>query len=87
MVRRYIRVFCDVSNAFDRINHWIIFSKLITIGVPYPLIRIIMSGIELKLFVLGRKNGTLLMLELVTVLDKAEFFLLNYFLFTLMICH
>ena len=34
--------FLDSSKAFDRINHWTLFSKLITRGVSCPLVRIIM---------------------------------------------
>ena len=34
--------FLDANKAFDRINHWTVFSKLIARVVPYPLVRIIM---------------------------------------------
>ena len=33
--------FLDASKAFDRMNHWTLFSKVIARGVPCPLVRII----------------------------------------------
>ena len=32
----------DASKAFDRINHWTLFSKLIAQGVPCPFVKIIL---------------------------------------------
>ena len=34
--------FLDANKAFDRINHWTLFSKLIARGVPCPLVRTFM---------------------------------------------
>ena len=34
-------MFLDASKAFDRLNHWLLFDKLITRGIPLIVIRIL----------------------------------------------
>ena len=38
---QFIRVFLDVSKAFDRVEHWSLFKKLIDINVPLVVVRLL----------------------------------------------
>ena len=72
--------FLDAPKAFDRVNHWTMFKKLILRGVPIIIVRMLFFGIVLSNFVYnGAKRGLLLSLFL-TVFDKAEYFPQNCFL-------
>ena len=39
----YSMCFMDASKAFDRVNHWTLFKKLIDRGTPLIFVRIIMQ--------------------------------------------
>ena len=77
--------FLDASKAFDRVNHWTMFKKLI-LGVCQLLLYVCyVLGIVLSNFVYnGAKRGHLFSLFL-TLFDKAECFPQNCFLFVWMI--
>ncbi len=42
--------YLDASKAFDRINHWTLFSKLIQRNIPYQIIRLMVSWYENQTF-------------------------------------
>ena len=42
-------MFLDASKAFDRIDHWVLFDKLIARGVPHIVIRILMFWYQSQL--------------------------------------
>ena len=70
--------FLDASKAFDRINHWTLFRKLIDYQVPLLIVRILIFGIKCSLCVL---NGALLFLNTfayLMVFGKVVYCLPNY---------
>ena len=38
---QYMLLFLDVSKAFDKINHWVLFKKLLNKGVPIYLVKVL----------------------------------------------
>ena len=48
--------FIDASKAFDRVNHWFLFDKLLNRGVPIMLVRILMTWYTTQTFVVKWDN-------------------------------
>ena len=76
--------FLDASKAFDRVNHWTLFRKLLNRGVPVLLIRILLYLVENPNVLYGVPRPlTSLMYQ--TVFNKVGFYLPTYLLYSLMI--
>ena len=72
-----------MSTAFDRVNHWMLFTELIDSGIPLLIIRIIVFWYEMQqLFVQWRGGGAELPVSLQFEMgyDKEIFYILIYFL-------
>ena len=41
---QFIRVFLDASKAFDRVEHWSLFKKLIGRNVPLVVVRLLVDS-------------------------------------------
>ena len=77
--------FLDASKAFDRVNHWTMFKKLILRGVPIIIVRMLCFWYRSQqLCIQWGKTRSSFSLFL-TVFDKAESFPQNCFLFIWMI--
>ena len=48
--------FIDASKAFDRVNHWLLFDKLLKRGVPKIVVRILMSWYTTQTFTVKWEN-------------------------------
>ena len=85
IVKYYIRqnnpvytCFLEATKAFDRINDWTLFRKLIDCQVPLLIARVLIFGIKCTLCVL---NGALLFLNAfayLMVFDRVVYCLPNY---------
>ena len=64
--------FMDASKAFDRVNHWTLFKKLIDIGTPLIFLELLCSGMPLRKLVLdgGLLYRTTFSLQM--VFDRVE---------------
>ena len=78
--------FLDASKAFDKINHFKLFRKLLDRKTPIVIVRIYYFGTVNKLSALNGGDVFLAFFVYLTVLDRVEFYHRNYFRFTLMIC-
>ena len=77
--------FLDASKAFDRVNHWTLFKKLLIRGVPVILVRILCIWYRCQHCVYngGKLSPRSLLYRM--VYGRAGFYLTNYFLATWMI--
>ena len=77
--------FLDASKAFDKINHFKLFRKLLDRKTPIVIVRILLFWYS-KQTALNGGDVFLAFFVYLTVLDRVEFYHRNYFRFTLMIC-
>ena len=77
--------FLDAFKAFDKINHFKLFRKLLDRKTQLVIVRILLFWYS-KLTVCIKWERSFGFFVYLTVLDRVEFYHRNYFRFTLMIC-
>ena len=78
--------FLDASKAFDKINHFKLFRKLLDRKTPIVIERILLFWYSKQTLCIKWGRCFLFFFLYLTVLDRVEFYHQNYFWFTLMIC-
>ena len=76
--------FLDASKAFDRVNHWTLFRKLLNRGVPVVFIRILLYWYRTQTFCIKWGSTTSDFLMFLMVFDKVGFCPHIYLSYTLM---
>ena len=70
--------FLDASKAFDRVNHWTLFTKLIYSGIPLLIVRILVFWYQTQQLCINWGGSTSRFFLSQTGYDKEAFYLLKY---------
>ena len=74
--------FLDANKAFDRVNHWTLFTKLIYSGISLLIVCILVFWYQTQQLCIKWGGSTSRFLQSQTGYDKEAFYLLKYLLCT-----